>query len=223
MADQILLHGVAIDANDYQAQAGAYAAACRSTGEKEADEEARGMRANHAAAGRYYWAAAYAALDRRDWDSMRAHAAQAKAADEIASPNGVLLAAIFGGCERVAEERAVAQGRDLPADLVAQARKAVQAEMARHRATKRKPARPAAPVRAAYTGHLPAVGAVVRVMVSVKLAATLPGFAWVPAADGDGTVTIYCPGVTDGTFVRIVSHDERRVGKNVAEAQGVLA
>lgn len=232
MIDTVLVNGVEVDANDYQAQAGNYAAASGVLpDEAAANAEAVAARADHAAAARYYWAAAYAAKERRDWAAMRA---QAEQADKAASPDGVLLAAIFGGCARPAEERAVAQGRNLPADLVAQARKAVRAEIAAHAATvkagrqaQRDHERAVARARTealdrARAGALPAVGQIVTVRLPYRLAKATREIAIVDLNDG-AIAYIQCADVDDGARVRVTAHVHARSFGRVIELRGELA
>lgn len=197
--------------------------------EDAAAEQARAMRADHAAAARYYWAAAYAALHRRDYTAMRAHATQAQAADEAASPNGVLLAAIFGGAAKAAEPRAVREGRNLPADLAAQARTLVRAEIIRQderTRAKRDEARRAerAAARAedraiktaaadSLVAHAP-IGSVHQARLPYRLKKATQGVVLVDV--GGRAVYVAAEGVADGDTVRITSHKRSRLyGKNI--------
>lgn len=113
---------------------------------------ARQLRADWSAAAAGYWAKAAIAMKNRDFNLMRTSAKQATDADQMASPEGVLMAAIFGGCQRTPPAAMVQAGRNLPADLVKQARQAVQANMAAFAAQRQaqpKQARPAKQAAAA--------------------------------------------------------------------------
>lgn len=137
-------------ASDDDEAADEYAASLRGIPEQEAAIKAADLRSDWAAAAGYYWAAAYAAFVDRDYRSMRENASVAERATEKASPSGVLLAAIFGGCETAPPERVVRLGLDLPANQVAEAMHLVRAEMARHAAAeaakRAKPARTPVPL-----------------------------------------------------------------------------
>lgn len=189
------------------------------------------LRADWAAAAAYYWAAAYAALVGHDYRLMRENARIAAEAQQYASPEGVLLAAIFGGCEKRAPERPVAMGRTLPADQVAQARAAVQAEMARHEATAAKAAakraadaqverrsegRDAAQARATEVAGKLAVGQTYVASLPYRLGKKSSGLCWVNG------VLVAVPNVSDGNVVRITA---LRVGRSYGlkyEAEGEL-
>lgn len=90
-----------------------------------------------AAAGAYYWAAAYAAMLERRFDAMRAAADVAADADMRVSPEGALLGAVFGMDGKRPQARAVALGAKLAAADVAAARDAVKAELARFAAAQK--------------------------------------------------------------------------------------
>lgn len=84
-------------------------------------------------AARYYWASAYAAMQRRDFRAMRALAKQATDAEAAGSADGALFAAIFG-------ERATPDGimiaaqkiASVPTEQTDSARAAVLTEMRSH-------------------------------------------------------------------------------------------
>jgi hypothetical protein len=92
------------------------------------------IRKDWAFASQFYWAKAYFALSGRDYDLMRAVAAQAEKAELHASPDGALAGAIFGGIPECLDEAAIASGKTLPEADVKSARSVVKAEIARHQA-----------------------------------------------------------------------------------------
>lgn len=118
-----------------------YAASFQPPGVVENDESAaraaaQERRAEWRAAAAYYWATAYAALTIRDFRAMRQNAALASDAETRGGPDGVLLAAIFGGCDKRPPETAVVAGRKLSEDLVRAGRAAVLTEIKQHRKRK---------------------------------------------------------------------------------------
>jgi hypothetical protein len=94
-------------------------------------------------AAKFYWSQAYLAREEKAWERMRACAKQAKDAERFASPEGRLLAAVFGGTIPEAPELAVKRGGTLPDDAVKQARQAVLDEIDAATGGKREQARPA--------------------------------------------------------------------------------
>ena len=164
-------------------------------------------RAAHAAAARFYWASAYAALEGRNFSAMRAAAERAKAAERAASPEGALIGAIFGA--QAAEARAAQMGQKLPQALVEQAKKAVLAEIARHAARPRPAAKPA-PARApAPAEELPAIGSVLAVSRPHQMAKKSDGVVVVDTPEWFGYAE--CLGAPKGTFnARVVAHKEGR-------------
>lgn len=97
-------------------------------------------------AAKFYWSQAYIAREEKAWTRMRACVKQAKEAERFASPEGRMLAAVFGGTIPESPELAVKRGATLPDDAVKQARQAVLDEIVKHDAAtkdKREQARPA--------------------------------------------------------------------------------
>lgn len=168
-------------------------------------------RAAHAAAARFYWASAYAAMESRDFAAMRAMAEQAKKAEEAASPNGALIAAITRWAAPAAEEKAVAKGRKLPAELCQQAKDRVLAEIKAHDAAKRQQQRqrPAVKPAPAPAEELPAIGSVLAVSRPHQLAKKSDGVVVVDTTEWFGYAE--CPGAPQGTFnARVVAHKSGR-------------
>lgn len=194
-------------------------------------KQAASLRAEWAAAAAYYWAASYVALEEGDYRVMRENARIAKEAEQAASPEGSLLASIFGGCEKRPAERTVLIGRKLPADQVQAAKSAVQAEMARHtaaesqvaaqrvaaaRADRKATDTATANARAAEVAGKLAVGQTYTASLPYRLGKKSDGLCWVAG------VLVAVPGVNDGQTVRITA---LRVGRSYGlkyEAEGEI-
>ena len=200
--------------------------------EEAAKQAASLLRADWRAAAQFYWAAAFMALKEGQFSAMRENARIAASADQQAAPDGRLLAAIFGGCEKRPAERSVTLGRRLSTGVVAEARAAVQAEMARHdaaaraaaesqaasaRAERRAEDRAADSARATEVAAQLAVGQTYTASLPYKLAKKADGLCRV-----DG-VLVAVPGVSDGQAVRITALRVGRLYGLRYEAEGELA
>lgn len=113
------------------------------------EEEALTLRQEWRAAVGYYWAAAYAAMTHGDMRLARESAKIATEATDRWCVDGVLKAAIFGGCQSRPNEKVVALGRQLASSDVAEARRAVTARLQPTAAPVR--AKPSEPTRVAPT------------------------------------------------------------------------
>lgn len=106
-------------------------------------------------AAKFYWAQAFLAREEKAWERMRACAKQAKDAERFASPEGRLLAAVFGGTIPEAPEPAVKRGATLPDESVKQARQAVIDEIAKREADTQAKRKQARPVKDPFKGEAP--------------------------------------------------------------------
>jgi len=125
--DKILVNGFIVDANDYQAQSWETYVRDGSIAKNGED-----LTDQFRAAAKFHWAAAGLALIKNDFALMRTNAQQAQDAEQLASPDGKLLSAIFGAA-KAPQDRIVEQGAALSDSTIKNVREKVLAEIAAHK------------------------------------------------------------------------------------------